>query len=168
VLALLTAFAAPRVDVTRYRSDAMGRQVASILSSAARLARERRIDVVVRIDSAGRRVGTHEDRNANGVTDPGEPLTWVALDPSTDILDPPRPLPLPRFQQARQAPRVAAPGGEHRIVFRKNGSAGDDFVMYLTTDLAQPSAWRGLSVTAHTGATQLWRYDGQRWTRGRS
>ena len=161
VLTLLTAFAAPHVDLSRLRSDAVARQAAAVFSQAARAARQRRTDVLVRVDSMGRRIGTLDDRNGNGLRDAGEGESWTELDPSADILDPPVPLP----GQAGRRDREPTPG---RVVFRRSGAPAGDFVLYLTTDPGQPSAWRAVHVARRSGAVQLWRFDGTRWTRSRT
>ncbi len=171
VLTLLTAFAAPRVDLTRYRSDAMARQAAAVFSAASRAARQRRNDVVVRVDSAGKRLSVVDDKNGNGVRDPGEAETWTDLDPSADILDPPQPLPLLPESSVRRPMHtsgLAAPISVGRVVFRRGGGSNADFVLYLTTDSGLPSAWRAVQVASRTGTVLLWRFDGTRWSRGRT
>ena len=155
VLTLLTAYAATRVDLTRYRSDAMARQAASVFAAAARAARQQRLDVLVRVDSAGRRISALHDRNRNGRMDAGESEVWTALDAATDILDPAQPLPGQR-------------GASDRVVFRRVGGASGDFVLYLTSDPGTPTAWRAVQVTRRSTVVQLWRFDGTRWARGRA
>jgi hypothetical protein len=171
VLTLLTAYAAPRVDLTRYRSDAMARQAAAVFTAASRSARQRRHDVVVRVDSAGKRLSVVDDKNGNGVRDPGEAESWTDLDPSADILDPPAPLPLlatTAVQRPLHTGGLAAPVSVGRVAFRRNGGSSADFVIYLTSDPGLPSAWRAVQVASRTGAVLLWRFDGTRWSRGRT
>ncbi len=171
VLTLLTAFAAPRVDLTRYRSDAIARQAAGVFSAASREARRRRNDVIVRVDSGGKRLGVVNDVNGNGRRDPGESEVWTDLDPSADILDPPRLLPTISASSAKRPIHmngVAAPVSVGSVAFRRSGGAGADFVLYLTSDPGLPSAWRAIHVASRTGAVMLWRFDGTRWTRGRT
>lgn len=171
VLTLLTAFAAPRVDLTRYRSDAMARQAAAVFSAASRSARQARHDVVVRVDSAGKRLSVVDDRNGNGHRDPGESETWTDLDASADILDPPSRLPVLSADDARRPVHVsglAAPVSLGWVVFRRTGGANADFVLYLTSDPGLPSAWRAVQVASRTGSVLLWRFDGARWSRGRT
>lgn len=171
VLTLLTAFAAPRVDLTRYRSDAMARQAAAVFTAASRSARRARHDVVVRVDSAGKRLSVVADRNGNGKRDPGESETWTDLDPSADILDPPSRLPVLAFSDAQRPVHMsglAAPVSPGWVVFRRTGGANADFVLYLTSDPGLPSAWRAVQVASRTGSVLLWRFDGTRWSRGRT
>jgi hypothetical protein len=171
VLTLLTAFAAPRVDLTRYRSDAMARQAAAVFSAASRSARQQRHDMVVSVDSAGKRLGVVADANGNGRRDPGEAETWTDLDPSADILDPPVPLPtLPAADAQRplHLSGLAGPVSVGRVVFRRGGGSNADFVIYLTSDPGLPSAWRAIQVASRSGTVLLWRFDGTRWSRGRT
>jgi Tfp pilus assembly protein FimT len=164
ILTLLTAFAAPRVNLTRYRSDSMARRVAGVFQAAARTARQRRHDVIVRIDSVGRRVGVLDDFNGNGLRDAGESESWTELDATAELRDPPAPL------TAAAPGELAATAGDagHQVRFRARGGATASFVLYLTTDADQPTAWRAIQVTPKTAVVQLWRFDGTRWGRGRA
>jgi type II secretory pathway pseudopilin PulG len=167
ILTLLTAFAAPRVNLSRFRSDAIARQAASVFSAAARAARQRRHDVLVRVDSAGRRLATVDDLNGNGRRDAGERESWTVLDPSSDILDPPVALPGMAGLETRVAGRIdSAQAGQ--VTFRRGGVPNGEFVLYLTSDAGEPSAWRAVQVVRRTGVVQLWRFDGSHWTRGRA
>ena len=171
VLTLLTALAAPRVDLTRYRSDAIARQATAVFSAASRSARQRRHDVVVRVDSAGKRLGVVADRNGNGERDPGESEVWTDLDPSADILDPPVPLPMLKGSgvlRPLHTSGVTVPVSVGSVAFRRGGGTSADFVLYLTSDPGTPSAWRAVHVASRTGSVQLWRFDGTRWARGRT
>lgn len=155
VLTLLTAYAASRVDLTRYRSDAMARRATLVFVAAGRAARQQRHAVLVQVDSAGKRLGTVHDLNGNGRRDAGERVVWTTLDATTDILDPPQRLPGP----------VPGTGS---VEFRAGAGAARDFVMYLTSDAGAPAAWRAVQVVRQSGLVQLWRYDGARWARGRA
>jgi hypothetical protein len=159
VLTVLTAFAAPRVDLTRFRSDAIARQAAGVFTNAKRTARLQRHDVIVRVDSAGKRLAVVEDRNGNGHRDPGEPETLFDLDPT---------LPSTLARRTLGMGYVAAPVAVGSMTFRRSGTSNADFVLYLTSDDTVPSAWRAVHVAARSGAVQLWRFDGVRWARGRT
>lgn len=154
-LTLLTAFAANKVDLTRYRSDAIARRATLVFVAAGRAARQQRHDVVVMVDSAGKRLGTLHDLNGNDRPDAGEPLEWTALDAATDILDPPRRLP-------------GSVSGTGSVQFKRVGGVARDFVLYLTSDAGAPGAWRAVQVVHGTSLVQLWRFDGSRWARGRA
>jgi len=155
VLTLLTAYAANRVDLTRYRADAMARRATLVFVAAARGARQQRHEVVVMVDSTGKRLGTLHDLNGNGRRDPGESVAWTALDATTDILDPPRRLPGQGLSTGS-------------VRFTPVGGATSDFVLYLTSDAGTEGAWRAVQVVRRSGLVQFWRYDGARWARGRS
>jgi len=155
VLTLLTAYAANRVDLTRYRADAMARRATLVFVAAARAARQQRHEVVVTVDSTGKRLGTLHDLNGNGRRDPGERVAWTALDATTEILDPPRRLPGQGLSNAS-------------VRFTPVGGAASDFVLYLTSDAGTQQGWRAVQVARRSGLVQLWRYDGARWARGRT
>lgn len=155
VLTGLTAVSAPRMDLMRIRADAMGRNVASVLSAAVRTARQRRVPVIIRVDSVGRRVGVLHDANANGVRDHGEVEHWTPLDEGAAVADPPA-----RLATAAVSDLTAnvAPGGRLR----------DDLVLYLTADVGESHAWRALRLAQGGAQVELWRYDGVRWSRART
>lgn len=170
IVTLMTALAAPHMDLTRFRSDAIARQAAGVFASAARDARRFRRDVMVRIDSAGRRLGTVSDGNVYRVRD-GRPVeAWVALDRAASIVDPPRPLLIGPGGGGllAGAQRADGPVASGAVVFRRGGGASADLVLYLTSDPGLPRAWRAIHVTARTGSIQIWRFDGSRWTRART
>jgi hypothetical protein len=154
-LTVLTAIAAPRMNLTRIRADSMARNVSSVVASAARVARQRRIAVVVRIDSVGRRIGVLQDRNANGVRDEGEVETWLPLDAGSAVADPPRSL-------------AAAERPDRELTFTAGGRRSDGLLVYLTADGLDPQAWRAVRVLPATAAVELWRYDGTQWSRARA
>ena len=155
VLTLLTAFAATKVDLTRFRSDSMARRATLVFVAASRAARQQRHAVLVEVDSAGGRLGTVHDRNGNGRRDPNEPVSWTVLDATADILDPP----------VRLAGPPVTTGG---VVFPPVGGATNDFVLYLTSDAGAPEAWRAVQVNRRGVLVQFWRFDGTRWARGRA
>jgi Tfp pilus assembly protein FimT len=128
ILTLLTAFGAPRVDLTRFRSDSLARQAASVFSVAKRTSRQQRHDVLVRVDSAGKRLCTVADINGNGVRDPGEKETWTDLDSSTELLDPPSQLPTSPMpaggRRSLDVSRVTAPVVRGQVAFRRTGAHG--------------------------------------------
>ena len=170
IVTLMTALAAPRLDLTRFRSDAVARQAAGVFAAAARDARQQREEVLVRIDSAGRRLGTLNDANGNGVRDGREVEQWVELDQAAAILDPPRPLLVGMGGGRLQAGALRARGpiATGAVAFRRAGGATADLALYLTSDPGLPSAWRAVHVAARTGVIQIWRFDGTRWSRART
>lgn len=155
VLTLLTAVAATKVDLTRYRSDAVARRVTLVFVAASRAARQQRHAVLVVVDSAGKRLGTVHDRNGNGRRDPSETVAWTLLDATASILDPPH--------------QLAGPAAHSDVVvFRPVGGAANDFVLYLTTDPGAPQAWRAVQINRRGALVKFWRFDGTHWARGRS
>ena len=165
IVTLMTALAAPRMDLSRFRSDAVARQASSVFAGAARSARRARRDVLVRVDSAGRRLGTLIDQNGNGTRDGREVEEWVELDRAAVILDPPMLLPV----RGRRGGTVSVrPASRERVTFQRYGGAKGDLILYLTSDPGQPSAWRAGHGTGRRGLIQVWRFDGTRWTRART
>jgi hypothetical protein len=156
---VLTALTAPRMDLMRIRADSMGRNVASVLSAAVRTARQRRVSVVIRIDSVGRRVGVLHDTNANGLRDAGEVEHWSPLDEGAAVADPP--------EWLLDAPVVSGTSDlSGRIA--AGGRAADGLMLYLTADASDARAWRALRLSPGGAQVELWRFDGVRWSRART
>ncbi len=51
------------------------------------------------------------------------------------------------------------------VVFRRDGSASSDVEAYVTTRDAVREEFRAVTVTASTGKTDLWKWNGQAWMR---
>lgn len=159
VLAVLTALAAPHIDFTRYRSDAIARQAVGVITSARRMARRGPHPMLVHLDSAGKRLGIVDDANGNGRADSAERVWWTEFDAASDLLDPPAPLPERRGSRG--------PAGGTTVGFGRRGETAGALVIYLTSDPGTPAAWRAVRVTAPRGDLELWRFEGAHWMKGR-
>ena len=51
------------------------------------------------------------------------------------------------------------------VVFRRDGSASTDLVLYLTIRQNVPTDYRAISVVANTGKTEMYRWSGAAWVR---
>ena len=71
IAAMMITLAIPRVDVTRYKSDAIAQIVRTQLQNASRSAITRQHDVIVSFDTLGEQMVTAFDANNNGVVDTG-------------------------------------------------------------------------------------------------
>lgn len=168
VFALLTAIAIPRIDHIRYQLDSSVQTVATAMLMAQRSAVSEEHDVVVSFDVPNRRVSILSDTNNNGLTDIGERVRQVPLEP---------PLTFGRGG-ASARPMGSAPvnftrmiGGLPVVIFHRNGSASSAGGFYITSsravaDSSYSKDTRALEVIRATGRTEWWRFDGSVWQRG--
>ncbi|NIS32581.1 MAG: prepilin-type N-terminal cleavage/methylation domain-containing protein, partial [Actinobacteria bacterium] len=72
VIGILVGMAAPKIDATEFRMRGAVREVGTTLLAAQGQAVMRQHDVVVAIDTVGRRLRVHSDADNDGVVDEGE------------------------------------------------------------------------------------------------
>jgi hypothetical protein len=179
--AVITALAAPQVDLTRFRSDAIARQVAGQFATAQRSALQRQHDVAVGVDETTGRLLMTEDENNSGTRDASERESWLALDRSAKFGSPPMALDDAGAAAAggggggggamssggMSSSRSYTVSGLPSIIFRRNGAPSADFVVYVTSAIGKASAWRAVRVVKGTGTVEMWRFNGTAWVRGR-
>lgn len=175
--AVITALAAPQVDLSRFRSDAIARQVAGQMATAQRTALQRQHDIAVGVDQANARLLLTEDENNSGTREGGERQVWTALDRSAQFGSPPTALPEAgatagggdgaMSSGGMSTSRVYTVSGLPSVIFRRNGAPSADFVLYLTSTGGKPTGWRAIRVVKGTGTVELWRFNGTAWVRGR-
>lgn len=163
LIAIVAGFAIPRVDTMKYRSDAAARSVVGQLQGAQRTAVTRQYDVLVSFDVTGRRVRVLEDTNHNGRADDGERASWRVLAEGTQFAAPPAAVSLGGGAVVGRDLRTV--DGLPTLVFRRDGSAGGDAEIYLTSPRAKSSDFRAVLVTEATGRAEWLRYTGEHWTR---
>ncbi|MDB4949807.1 MAG: hypothetical protein JWM27_2456 [Gemmatimonadetes bacterium] len=165
LLGILATLALPRLDVTGYRSDAALHSVGTLLLSAQRAAVMKQHAVVVAFDVTGRRIRVHDDLNDNGAIDAGEGIRWEPLDDGMV------------FGQG-SAPAAAVGAGPvtftkrqtswPAVTFLRNGSAGEEGGVYLTSRRAvtaggRPRDARLVTVARATGRPSWLSYASGSW-----
>ncbi|HEY9228250.1 MAG TPA: type II secretion system protein, partial [Gemmatimonadaceae bacterium] len=70
--ALMITLALPRIDMSRYRADAIARIVRTTLQNASRTSITRQHDMIVAFDTLGDRIRITWDLNNDGVAGPNE------------------------------------------------------------------------------------------------
>ena len=128
-VSIIGALTVPHIEIVRYRMDGAARGTVAALVSAQRQAVARQHDVVVAFDTAHRRLRIHQDRNRNGVIDPGEPTRPVPYDDGVVF-------------GLGGAPALNGPAvvsftetqdGLPVVRFIRNGSASEEGHIYLTS-----------------------------------
>lgn len=167
IIGIVATFAMPRIDYTRIRMDSGFRQVAMRLLAAQRKAVLQQHAVIVALDSAGRQLRIHEDRNNNGVIDAGERIEYMLLEDGVVF--------------GRGSAPAASIGSNAimlkkkqgtlpAVTFHRSGSAGELGGFYLTSARGGSSARfaedaRAFEIDRATGRTSLLQYAGGRWIR---
>lgn len=167
IIGIVATFAMPRIDYTRMRIDSGFRQVGITLLAAQRKAVLQQHAVIVAFDSVQRRLRIHDDRNNNGVVDPGERVEYRMLEggvvfgrgsaPAAIIGN--NAIMLNRRQDALPA-----------VTFHRSGSTGESGGFYLTSARSSMSTRyagdsRAFEIDRATGRTSLLQYSGDRWIR---
>jgi prepilin-type N-terminal cleavage/methylation domain-containing protein len=158
VAAVVITIAIPRVDMTRFKADAVAQSIRSQLQYASRQSITRQHDVIVSFDTVTQQVITTLDANNNGVADPGERVTYRGLD--TGI----------RFEspsvngiggQAIRAPitgtSLSSMKGMPTLVFHRDGSVSSGAEIYVSIAAHGPSMYRAFAVTQSTGRVDWYR-----------
>jgi prepilin-type N-terminal cleavage/methylation domain-containing protein len=167
IFGMMVAFAAPRIDGTRFRVNAAMQVLGTTMLTVQRQAITQQHNIIVRIDTAGKRLRIHEDRNNNEAVDAGEHERAVPI--GEGIV----------FGRGG-APAMGFGGGPvvvSRIVlgmpawiFHRDGSASEAGGFYVTSDRAQrdgnrPDDARAVTMSRATGRASWFRYRSDGWVK---
>ncbi|HEY6061034.1 MAG TPA: prepilin-type N-terminal cleavage/methylation domain-containing protein [Gemmatimonadales bacterium] len=133
VIGVVVAFAAPKIDVTKFRVESSMQGVGMTMLAVERQAITQQHDEIVMFDVAKNLIRIHEDANNNGAIDAGERVHGVPL--GEGIV----------FGRATAPARPMGPGpvtftkvagGLPAVVFHRDGSASEAGGFYLTSTRA--------------------------------
>ncbi|MBM4194334.1 MAG: prepilin-type N-terminal cleavage/methylation domain-containing protein [Gemmatimonadetes bacterium] len=165
IISIIAAFAIPRIDLTRYRTDAAARLVRTLLMASNRNAITRQSNVIVSIDTVYSRLRIVQDYNNNDTLNTADWTQFRALADGGKFRR-------PTMNGLNGTSVSAAWEGSMRtvsampsIIFRRDGSASTDMVLYLTIRPSVPTDYRAISVVANTGRTDMYRWSGAAWVR---
>jgi prepilin-type N-terminal cleavage/methylation domain-containing protein len=144
IFGLLVSFAAPRIDVQKYRANAAMQAVGTTLLAAQRFAVTRQHNIVVAFDTVAAALRVLDDTNNNNRADVGEHLRVVVLDRIVFGLG-----------GAAVYGTWAGPvsftkrfAGLPAVTFHRDGSASEAGAVYLTTP-------RAVSGPGHAGDARV-------------
>ena len=132
VLGLLVAFAAPRIDVQKYRANSAMQAVGTTLLAAQRMAVTRQHNIVVLFDTVAASLRVVDDTNNNGQADPGEHERAIPLDRIVFGLG--GATPYLTWNAAVSFTKKFS--GLPALTFHRDGSASEAGAIYLTTPRA--------------------------------
>lgn len=161
LISLLAGFAAPLIDVSRFRMNSAVVEVATELMAAQRYAVLRGHDVVVAVDEDAGWLRIHLDANNDGLIQSDENARVAqlgdgvifgraegpTLTTSTEIVT------LTQLQGTLKA-----------LTFHRNGSASEMGVIYLTaTRAAESKNNRAIEMIRSTAKVKCWSYSTENW-----
>jgi len=165
LIAVIAAFALPRLDFVDMRLDANMRIVRSVLQQSWRASIQKQHDLVVSFDVATHRVRIVEDMDNDGAIDSGERVSWRPLEEGV-LFDVP-----PAGVNGSVGAAVAGPGVRTltafpSVIFHRNGSTSGDIEIYLSAQKRGGKGWRALTVAQTTGRSDWFRAVNGTWQSG--
>jgi prepilin-type N-terminal cleavage/methylation domain-containing protein len=166
IISIVTAWALPKFSIARYRADAAGRLVRTLLQTGQRNAITRQSNVVASFDLAQNRVRLIQDLNNNNTLDAGEMVQYRPLAEGAKFTTPSwagvnGTTPTTPVTGAGLVTISSLPSA----IFRRDGSASTDLEIYVTTRDAVKVEYRAVMVTASTGRTEMYKWNGTTWLR---
>jgi type II secretory pathway pseudopilin PulG len=166
IAAVLLGLAIPRIEYTRYRSDAAAQQLAGAVQLAQHAALLRQCDVLFSVDTARGMVRIVEDANNDKVIQSTERVVWKSLGEG------------PRFRaapvglhgaitSALVAASVDTVGGLPTITFHRDGSTSSNLELYVGATMRRGGIdWRAVEVLSANGRADWYRGNGSIWRLG--
>ena len=167
VLGLLVAFAAPKIDVQKYRANSAMQGVGTTLLAAQRLAVTRQHNIVVLFDTVAASLRVIDDTNNNNQADPGEHQRAIPLDRIVFGLG--GAPPYGGYTTALSFGKRVA--GLPALTFHRDGSASEAGAVYLTTPRAAADSryagdTRVIVIDRATARVSWYRASPPSWQRG--
>ena len=167
LLGAVLAIAAPRLNLAQTRINAATQQASLTMLSAHRMAIQQQHNVVVAIDTVGRILRVHSDRDNDGVIDSDEMVRQVELEKGV------------RFGLGGATARLigSAPvtftrtqGGLPAVTFNRGGTASEFGGFYLSSvstgaDGDRPTDTRAFEVERAIGRFERYFFANGAWTR---
>ena len=164
IISIVAAWAIPKIDYRRYRADAAGRLVRTLLQSSQRNAITRQSDVIFSFDLTNNRVRMVQDYNNNDALNAGDKVDFRHLEEGARFATP------TWVGVSGAVPAGAVTGSNLRTVsgmastiFRRDGSATSDVEVYVTTRDAVQVEYRAVTLLGSTGKTAMYKWNGSTW-----
>lgn len=166
IISILAGFAIPRLNTTKYRADAGGYLVRTMLQLAQRNAITRQSNVIVSFDITNSRLRLVQDYNNNDTLNTGDLVKYRGLEEGAHFVTP------TWVGVGGTTPTDAVIGNDLRtvssmtsIIFRRDGSASSNAEIYITIRDNVPTEYRVISLIAATGTIEMYRWTGSAWVR---
>lgn len=167
LLGIMMGIVVPLLRPERFQLDAAVVVVASTFTAQQRNSVLRQHNVVIALDSAGGLLRVHYDRDNDGTMDAGEPFHVVELENGVVFGrggTAARPLSGATFSV------TGTQGGIPALTFRRNGSASEESIVYLTSQRASISGssayfedTRAIEIDRATGRVRCYSFNAGAW-----
>lgn len=165
ITGLMITLAIPRVDMTKFKADAIATIVRTTLQTAQRQAITRQHDMVVSFDTTGERIRTFWDQNDDGAISTGtnaERVTWHGLDVGILFTDPAvNGVSGGAIHVPVSGASIGSLDGYPTITFHRDGSASSDAEIYIKVAAHGPPWYRAVTVTQSTGRVEWYRLNAE-------
>lgn len=157
---LMITLAVPRVDMSKYRADAVAQIVRTTLQNAERTAITRQHDVMVSFDTTGERIRVVWDANNNAQIDSGERVTYFGLENGILFTDPSvRGVSGAAISAPISGASIAKVTNLPTVTFHRDGSVSSDAEIYISIAARGPKLYRALTLAQATGRVDWYRLD---------
>lgn len=168
ILGMIVAFAAPKIDVTKFQIESAMQGMGMQLLSLERQSIAQQHDIIVLFDTANQALKVHEDNNNNGTVQAGERVRSIPLGErivfgkgSATALTAIGAGPLSFTKNVQ---------GYKALVFHRDGSASEAGGFYLTSKRSMnytgyPKDARAITLDRATGRASWSRFNGTTWVR---
>ena len=158
VTGMMITLAIPRVDVTRYKADAIAQIVRTQLQNASRASITRQHDVIVSFDTLGEQMVTTFDANNNNNIDSGERVSYRGLDTGILFADPAvNGVSGAAISSPISGASIGTVNGLPSLTFHRDGSVSSDAEIYVSIAARGPKMYRALVLTQSTGRVDWYR-----------
>ena len=166
LISIVAAWGLPRFSIARYRADAAGRLVRTLMQTAQRNAITRQSNVIVSFDLTYNRLRIVQDYNNNDTLNTADLVSYRGLEEGAKFVTPTWPGVGGVTPSASvTGPALRTVSGLTSITFRRDGSASSDGEIYVTTRDAVKEEFRAVTVVASTGKTDMFKWNGSTWIR---
>jgi len=165
LLSIVIGIAAPMVRPEKFQMDGGLVTMASTLTAQQRNSVLRQHNVVLAIDSANSRVRVHYDLDNDGTVDGGENTHVVELDDGVVFG---RGIATARAAGGAMNTFADTQDGMPALIFRRNGSASTESILYLTSQRAATAGayamdTRAIEIERATGRVRCYSFQTETW-----
>jgi prepilin-type N-terminal cleavage/methylation domain-containing protein len=167
IIGIMAKVALPKFNIDKYRADAAGRLALILLQEAQRNAITRQSNVIVSFDAVLNRYRVVQDYNNNDTINTTDMVQYRNM-PEGSVFSKPSWSGAVGYDGTAPTASFAGPGlmtisTLPTIIFRRDGSASTNLTLFVTTRVGVATEYRELVVTASTGRTDLYKYNGSGW-----
>jgi prepilin-type N-terminal cleavage/methylation domain-containing protein len=167
LMGIMIGVVAPLLRPERFQLDAAVVVVASTLTAQQRNSVMRQHNIVLAVDSASGNLRVHYDLDNDGALDLNEPRRVVELDEGVVFG---RGGTLARPMGSAMASMTEVQSGMPSLTFRRNGSASEQAIIYVTSQRASTTAGtaytqdaRAIEIERATGRVRCYSYNSGSW-----